>query len=62
MANNIHTKGNPGFISTDVQKIKIIYIEIFTLKTFLTGCNQNAEGLRQDAKNLVLLLHDEYNL
>jgi len=62
MTNNIQTKGNPSFISADAEKIKIIYNEVFTLKTFLNNCNQNADALIKDAKNLLILLHAEYNL
>ena len=60
MDNDVHTKGNPGFISLDAAKIKIIYNEAFALKSFLYNCGRNATELANDANDLLALLNKEY--
>lgn len=57
MDNDRHTKGNPAFISGEPAKLKIIYNEVFTLKAFLYNSVRSAEGLKQNAKKLLVLLH-----
>ena len=60
MDNDVHAKGNPGFISPNAEKIKMMYNEAFTLKAFLFNCGRNATELKKDANNLLALLNKEY--
>lgn len=62
MTNNITTTGNPGFITNDPQKLKIIYNEAFTLKVLLSSSNVAAAETIQQAKELVALLYQQYTI
>lgn len=62
MDNNIRTQGNPGFITVDPKKAKIIYNQAFTLKIFLSTVEKSAEAVTMDAKQLLSLLQKEYNI
>jgi hypothetical protein len=62
MGNNIRTEGNPGFLTKDVDKAKLIYNQVFTLKTFLSVVKNSAAELALDATRLLDLLQKEYNL
>jgi hypothetical protein len=62
MANNIRTKGNPGFIIDDPARAKLIYNQAFTLKTFLSIVKNSSDEVNANAKKLLTLLQKEYNL
>jgi hypothetical protein len=62
MDNNLTTRGNPGYITADAKKAKIIYNQVFTLKAFLSGVQTSAETVAEEAKQLLILLQKEYNL
>lgn len=62
MANNLRTKGNPGFITKDPTRAKLIYNQAFTLKTFLSIIKNSSDDVNANAKKLLALLQKEYNL
>ncbi len=62
MNNDIQTQGNPGFITTDPAKAKIIYNQVFTLKIFLSANIKSAADVSKNAKQLLGLLEKEYNI
>jgi hypothetical protein len=59
---NIHTQGNPGYITSDMKAVKVIYNQAFTLKMFLQGAEVSANELIVNAKQLLALLQKEYQL
>ena len=61
MDNSIQTKGNPGYITVDIKRAKMIYNQAFTLKMFLQGAESSAEALIRNAKQLLELLENEYH-
>lgn len=60
MANNMITKGNPGFIKMNSEYVKTYYNQAFTLKTFLNEVLFSAGDLKKDAILLLDLLQEEY--
>lgn len=62
MDNNINTKGNPKFITSDPKKAKLIYNQAFTLRTFLFTVKTSSEEVGRNAKQLLDLLRKEYSL
>jgi len=62
MANDVRTIGNPGFITNDPQKLKIIYNEAFTLRVLLFSSNAEANEIIQEANDLLALLYKQYKI
>ncbi len=62
MDENIRTAGNPGYITIDPQKAKMIYNQAFTLKMFISGAERSAEGVNEDARRLLELIQNEYDI
>ncbi|HEX7456944.1 MAG TPA: hypothetical protein VF301_00770 [Ginsengibacter sp.] len=62
MDNNTETKGNPGFITNDPGKAKIIYNQVFTLRIFLSANIKSAGDVSMAAKRLLGLLEKEYSI
>jgi len=62
MDNDVHTVGNPGYITADPKKAKIIYNQAFTLNAFLSGVRTSAQAVETEAIQLLNLLQKEYNL
>jgi len=60
MEDNIRTKGNPGYITIDPKKLKIIYNQAFTLKIFLSTVQKSAVEVDGEAKQLLDLIQKEY--
>ena len=62
MNTNIKTQGNPGYITNDIKKAKMIYNQAFTLKMFLQAVEFSADELIANGKQLLDLLESEYRL
>lgn len=62
MSSDIKTKGNPQYISNDLQKAKMIYNQAFTLKIFFEAVENSAEETILNGKQLIGLLQKEYHL
>ena len=62
MNTNIKTQGNPGYITNDIRKAKMIYNQAFTLKMFLQAVEFSADELIANGKQLLDLLESEYRL
>jgi hypothetical protein len=61
MDNYSGTKGNPGFITRDMKKAKIIYNQVFTLKIFLATVQQSAKEIKIEGEKLLEILQKEYH-
>ena len=57
---NVQTKGNPGYITSDMKGAKMIYNQAFTLKMFLGAVEASADELITNGKQLLDLLQKEY--
>jgi hypothetical protein len=59
---NVHTQGNPGFITKDPKKSLVIYNQAFTLKIFLNGVENSARAVLASARQLIVLVENEYEI
>ena len=59
---NVHTKGDPGYLSNDLVKAKVIYNQVFALKVFLVTVERSSASLITSATQLLKLLDDEYDI
>lgn len=62
MDNHAQTRGNPGYLTIDPRKAKIIYNQSFTLKIFLSIVIKSANEIIVNAKQLLDLIQTEYNI
>jgi hypothetical protein len=57
----LKTNGNPGFITNDITKLKVLYNEVFTVSVFTHNCIESAASLKNYAIRLLQLLHEKYD-
>lgn len=59
---NVRTVGNPGFITMDSQKAKLLYNQAFTLRIFSSILARTAADVKREATDLLTTLRVEYGV